>query len=990
MKKILLFASAVAVLFSSCSTDSTSDVIGNEAKMGAVSATAAYQQDGTRTEYDGQNVLWSKGDAIGIFNADGVQVQFGLTEGAGTATGKFEGNTNYLTVKEPAVAYYPYDKNTTFAYGVLSLEIAGKQTFLKADSWDAAMAPAIGYTVVEDKDDIKFKFEGVASYVTIPVKGMGTLKSLSLNIGNQQLYGTGTVDFNNTPFLSEEEGASYAMVMDENQDNHTITVNCGGNVKLDPFNAQKILFVIPAGVNLHQAEITVTAELVGAEKPISHYTTKNIAYETKRVTVANAKANLTYEGGAWSFGMEDAYLVYADDNATPAFGDGLTAEERFLAYAYLTKPGAAEYEQGANLSEVFADYIYAAKALKLESSENIASLEAQIYEEALDFAAYTEAWAQTQYDATSVVLGNNADDAAAMFWKKVYAWYKGNKGAIESLAYNAVNGTIADDYVTISNLTVKGNGISAGASLSGLKFENIAVVSDAKTAGLIAESNKMSYTVYNGTETNTTFTNIMIGEGNSVSSSNKDALVGGILGRYYTAYAATTVINSDYAVEIDGATVGQLFGDMRAQNDTVFNLTNYFVDTESATPIFAKITSNTALHNVSVNGQVAPATVKNCNVAAAVNGVSLCVNGTYYWNGGVATEVNLANGYSAEELAYAISQGAKGTEVVLTNDIDMQCSINFTAVAPIADDEVAGIVAPAEQYVNLDAYTNNTTFDVTSDASDGEGNNFEIKNLIAVSNKYLAALFGKEANISNVTLSNVTLYVAKSSSSSGEIKTLAGIAETGTAKDVTINGLAINVASDANITATSIGGVFATATPEAIENVTVSALAINGPVENLPIRAGIIAGTLNVAPTTVPVVLKGIKLTGAKADYAVNNFGELYKHQSGIEFFKVAKNYAGAYPFGTIYVSNASFPKNAKGKAYVGVDEAFETYGNAGAGQGNRLAAGVVFANGLTRAAEATVAVSADGTEYDYAFELTGGVRVGNTNNTNFFGFTAK
>lgn len=989
MKKILLFASAVAVLFSSCSTDSTSDVIGNEAKMGAVSATAAYQQDGTRTEWDNTNkqVLWSKGDAIGIFNADGVQVQFGLTEGAGTATGKFEGNKNYLTVKEPAFAYYPYDKNTTFADGVLSLEIAGEQTFLKADSWDAAMAPAIGYTVVENKDDIKFKFQGVASYVTIPVKGMGTLKSLSLNIGDQQLWGTGKVDFNETPFLSEDikdENAAYAMTMDENQKNYTITVNCGGNVKLDPFKAQHILFVIPANVNLAK-KITVTAELVGAENTISHTTDKT---GDAKILTANAKIALNYEGGAWSFGMEDAYLVYADDNATPAFGDGLTAEERFLAYAYLTKPGAAEYQQGANLSEVFADYIYAAKALKLESSENIASLEAQIYEEALDFAAYTKEWAQTQYDKTAVVLANDADDAAAKFWQKVYKWYKDNEGAIESLAYNAVNGTIADDYVTISNLTVKGDGISAGASLSGLKFKNIAVVSDASIVGLIAATNKMNYTVYNGNETETTFANILIGEGNSVTTSHESALVGGIFGNYYTSKAATTVVKSDYAVNMNGAVVGQLYGDLKANKDIVINLTENFVDVESATPIFAKMsTTNSGLHNVSVNGQVAPATVKNCNVAAAVEGVSLCVNGTYYWNGGVATEVNLENGYSAEELAYAISQGAKDTEVVLTNNIDMQCSINFTAVAPIADDEAAAIVAPAEQYVNLDAYTNNTTFDVTSY---GEGNNFEIKNLIAVSNKYLAALFGKEANISNVTLSNVTLYVAKSSSASGEIKTLAGIAESGTAKDVTINGLAINVASDANITATSIGGVFATATPESIENVTVSALAINGPVENLPIRAGIIAGTLEVKPTTTPVILKGIKLTGAKADYAVNNFGELYKHQSGIEFFKVAKNYAGAYPFGTIDVSNASFPKNAKGKAYVGVDEAFETYANAGAGQGNRLAAGVVFANGLTRAAEDTVAVSADGTEYDYAFELTGGVRVGNTNNTNFFGFTAK
>lgn len=986
MKKILLFASAVAVLFSSCSTDSTSDVIGNEAKMGAVSATAAYQQDGTRTEWDNTNkqVLWSKGDAIGIFNADGVQVQFGLTEGAGTATGKFEGNKNYLTVKEPAFAYYPYDKNTTFADGVLSLEIAGEQTFLKADSWDAAMAPAIGYTVVENKDDIKFKFQGVASYVTIPVKGMGTLKSLSLNIGDQQLWGTGKVDFNETPFLSEnikDENAAYAMTMDENQKNYTITVNCGGNVKLDPFKAQHILFVIPANVNLAK-KITVTAELVGAENTISHTTDKT---GDAKILTANAKIALNYEGGAWSFGMEDAYLVYADDNATPAFGDGLTAEERFLAYAYLTKPGAAEYQQGANLSEVFADYIYAAKALKLESSENIASLEAQIYEEALDFAAYTKEWAQTQYDKTAVVLANDADDAAAKFWQKVYKWYKDNEGAIESLAYNAVNGTIADDYVTISNLTVKGDGISAGASLSGLKFKNIAVVSDASIVGLIAATNKMNYTVYNGNETETTFANILIGEGNSVTTSHESALVGGIFGNYYTSKAATTVVKSDYAVNMNGAVVGQLYGDLKANKDIVINLTENFVDVESATPIFAKMsTTNSGLHNVSVNGQVAPATVKNCNVAAAVEGVSLCVNGTYYWNGGVATEVNLENGYSAEELAYDLGNG-KG-DIILTNNIDMQCVFdNFMNVAPLATEEAAPAAPATEaQYIELN-HAVSSKYTVTSK----EDNQFEIKNIVAFSNTLHVALFGRQANLSNVTLSNITLYADKTEGNG--LSTLAGIAYKGSADNVAINGLTINIVPDAVIATNVIGGVFAIATNNDIKGVTVSALTINYAGEKaLNARAGVIAGTLEVAPTTTPVVLEGIKLTGAKADYAVNNIGELYKQNGKIAAFETVKNYAGAYPFGTIYVNNAYFPANSKGKAYVGVDKAFETWGNAGAGQGNRLAAGVVFNSDLTSAAEGTVTVGADGNEYDYAFELTGGVRVGNVDKTNFFGFTAK
>lgn len=999
MKKFLLFASAVAVLFSSCSTDKTEDIVGTEVN-GAITATAAYQQDATRTYFKNGNVTWSKGDALGVIGEAGTQVQFGLVSGADTQSGKFAGNTNFLEVNKQVFAYYPYDRNAEYdvTNNSVTLEIPNEQTYLPSDnengSFDATMAPGVAYIEkVESLTEIPLNFKGVASYLYFPIRGIGTVKSLELSVETNSapviLSGYGNVAFYDDEATKNVDELALVPVSDTSD---KIVLECGA-LELQPYETTTVMFVVPAGIDL-QSKFTLVATMADGS-------TSTVTREAKAYA-AGVKPNLSKRnqqhgiaavagtGNPWMFGTEGKFLINNDANATSAFGDKLTAEERFLAYAYLTRPGAAKVPAGVTTPEQimahFADYIYAAGMLNIDDAMDVASIQAYIYTSVLDFAAYSKDWAQTQYDATAVVLANDADNADAKFWQNVYKWYKNNEGAIESLSYNGVNGAVAP-YATIKNLKVVGTGISNGASLKNVAFEAVEVATDATVAaaGLIAPYSQMTAQPYGAAApAEMVIENVIISADNSINAP-KAEYVGGIYGSFKKN---VNMIGSARAINIVAPgtkNTGRLFGASLVGTFLDFTANNYEWHTG--------VNNYYAIGYLKTNATVVAegtvdATKKNAGVAEKVSNTgteiaSIIVDGVSYWNGGAEADNTSNDYYTAENLAYDIAMGAMDTNIVLGNNIDMQCSINFTAVAPIAD-AVAGIEAPAEQYVNFDNYTNNTSFNVTSA---GDKTKFEIKNLIAVSNKYIAALFGKEADLSNVTISNVTIYAAKSSSLSGEIKTLAGIAESGSAKNVTINGLTINIAADAVLNCKSIGGVFATATPEAIEDVTVSALAINGPVENLPIRAGIIAGTLEVAPTTVPVVLKSIKLTGEASDYAVSNFGEKYNASNNINAFKDEKNYAGAYPFGTLYVNNASFPANSKGKAYVGVDNNFVTYG-----QGVRLAAGVVFADDLTSNQKDGVKVKigkpTDNTEYDYALELTGGVQVGNKATTCFFGFT--
>lgn len=957
MKKILLFASAVAILFSSCSTDNTQDVIGNEA-MGTISATAAYQQDATRTYLDVEtgNVFWSKGDAIGVFGADTPQAQFGLVSGEDTASGKFAGNSNYLKVGEPVYAYYPYTKGTSLQEtSKVELEILAEQTYKASATFDAAMAPAYAYIEkLENKDEIALNFKGAASYLSIPVKGYGNLESLSLSIGGQQLNGVAVVDIAGVDDpKTKDVDETPCIKFDNAQPSEDATVNtvyCGG-IELHPYNPVQVMFVVPVGVNVNE-EVTVTAVVDGVE--IEHTRdadTSKTANDTKRndigTLVYNPKAT-TLGDAAWSFGLENTYAI--DDIAAY----GLLAEERaaldFITYAYFAQAGTQELANDwTTLVSLYDEDAYKMKAL--------------ILAEEIDLEAFD---AESAYNTLGVYATRESNATVKKIvavYQNALVWYKGNENAIESLCWGmngiAVVGANTEPTV-INGLKVLGNGITAGAGLKNLKFTNSTVSGMNNTAGFIAPSTQTAKVE-----------KVVIGEGNFVDASEFDTTaankyVGGIYGQYfYGQNIGVTVEELPKVLTTTGGTfslredaespvvpmiynTGKVFGQVYVGGNSSalkISLDDYKVTSLDDMPAIFHVTANTGNVLDITASEAIGATIEN---VVSVNGdtpttatASIVLNGVSYWNGNAYAD-NEDKYFTAEELAYAMKQNA-GYDIVLTHDVDMQ---NVELLVGTGANRVGAIDGDDHKVMNVNA------------KAGAQGSN--------------VSLFGYKSDIENLTLSGIKLSATNVYNSAA----ISGLAIKGTATNVVVNDIAIETGKLTS-SVKNVGGVFATATPTDLVNVEVKACSIKSDAE-LDINGGVVAGKLILNPDDTET-LDGVKLTGDKGDYTLKNIGGQWGTANAVKNFKSTETYAGKYPFGVVSVNNAEFSNSGKLKAYLAVKN-YQSWST-------RLAAGIVFADAMIDAADADAKAGFDTSkEYKYAFYINGGATIGN-NACTVFGF---
>lgn len=934
MKKLLLFASAVAVLFSSCSTDNTADVIGGEVK-GAISATAAYQQEDTRTYLNETGkVFWSKGDALGVFGKAGVQTQFGLVSGEDTASGKFAGNTNFLKVGEPIFAYYPFNKNADLKDNKsIELEILAQQTYFKPGTFDAAQAPAYAYVKeLESKDDIDLTFKGAAAYLAFPIKGFGTLESLTLSIDNQVLNGAAYVDITKeddpeTENVDESPALTFEGVT-ATAENTVNTLVCGG-IELNPFEPVTVMFVVPVGVDVKK-EISLTAKIDG--KTINHKrpaATTGTPYST----IANEKATIVYNTAAttlaeaaWSFGLEKTYVI-AGDNDQAALD--------FLAYAYVAQADnylrpEAGYEWGENGSTA-EDWV----ALTEYFGENPYNYTAVAFVEKIDLAAFDA-------DAKFAQLGTISKPTSKdLFYRNVLAWYINNGYAIESLHsyYRAAGDPIGvvgafEEPTEISDLTVIGNGITTGAKLVNLKFSNSTVFATRKNKNIGFIAPKFD---------DATIKDVTIGEGNVLNTTvGTTQYIGGIFGYAYANNLPAVTVEALPAFMSTYKTaapqqLGQLYGFLYMDKNLAIDLTaNKVADFDA--PVVYETYAKGVLDFTNAPVAATYANVITKNVSSVV------INNTSYWNGAAATEVNNDTYFTAEELAYVLANNKVNTQYTLTDNIDMQCFVETDEDGDVVDSQ---ILAHSVHSTNCGIWL------------DGTADQFEIKNIIANAVTNAQGLFGYNAKITNLKISNVTLEVDNATPAY-----IAGLAQTGTAKNVVVDGLAINIAKNvATPTVNSIGGIFSVVDDyNSVDNVEVKALAINYAGEkSLKAATGVIAGTMNIEPNTT-IDLKVTKLTGRTTAYVFTNVSAdkqpaTNNAKTALKWYKAANYGQNTVPYGVINVTNAAF---GIGNTHVYLND------NVASKNFGRLAGGIVFDAALINAAKAFGKDSS--VEYKYNF----------------------
>ena len=897
MKRLFFYVSAMALMFSSCTKDAEL-VAPQSSGIAAFSASIAVEDEpSTRLHLEGSSYVWDVNDAIGVASPSMKDANLQVATTVGGRNAAFSvAESDYdrwlsATAESKLFVYFPYKEGTEFTTdGKVSLSIPAEQRY-EENSFYRNSVNAVGYISKYNGSEQTVDLKVPTALIRVNVIGLGKTdeNGVTLTIqdkdGNYyKLNGSAQVDVKaTTPSLS------FTPATTSSADEYKLKVTFGLKAEnLDYFTPVPVHFIVPAGLNLSQATLTLTngASTFTKKMPKAVEANAMVIKPNMRVTI----------GEQVKFGLENKFVVVASEN--------YTAEEQFMAFAYLARPGVAS---SPFTEEKIADYKYAAKVLGLDNVAKAAATSAVIVPSTLDFAAYTKDAVKAKADAlnealTALHLNMGIDDQAKtalaneyIFWRRVYNWYVANGGAIEPISYNSVVGSKYDEgkSTTIKNLTVLGSGFSGGASLKNLVLENITVKSvKNQNAGLLAYHNELKYTVYGGTETAMTIENVVIGTGNKVVA-NESAYVGGIyaiMDRYDNGLNNNkiTVANTITVVD-DGKSsyVGKLFGYVRYGNISL-RIADYNPDNTSL-PLIGLVKQA----NVYAKGAT-DAMLGRLNagvVGATEDASSVIVNGVSYWNGKVATSIDNEDGFfTAEELAFTVIN--TGVEVNLTHNIDMQ-----------GDD--AHNVKSGDVYVPY----NVLKVDRADRATTVNGNNKVISNInFALTDVGQATLFGNNADIKNITFDGLVVNTKAESAYS-----VAGLAHTGKADNVVIKNVEVNVTGEnwnVNHTDTfGIGAIFANADIKDIKNVTVNGCKINSAVAT---SAGLVAGVLKISGNYSEI--SGINVLGTN-QVTVNGVKAmtLSKTAKQVEAYKAGSPYAFTSPFGSVLLVDASFPVGSKG-----------------------------------------------------------------------------
>lgn len=768
MKKLLLCASAFALMLGSCSKDDTevtsvevNGKIAFKASMQIGNATRTHLEETVPGTFD---YAWDNGDMIGATINGGDEVIPFIASGSGTGEIGFDwekADLDYLGVP-PYYLVYPYDKDAKVDGYNVTMTIPSSQRY-RENSFATMTAPAVQVIAEKEDDDIpSVKMRPVASYVRVPVVGAGKLTKLSMTIKDAEgkyykLCGSASVNLKNI------EKAVLA-ISGTDEEVSSVSVSWGNSgLDLKYAEAKNVWFIIPANTTLAGSYITFTAVVDGKESIVE---LPQIPTTTSTKTLP---VNQTLPVPTISVGTENMVMI----NNT----------EDFLKYAYEVNLGTASAD---------ADYISDGK------------FKTAVLLESISFRNYDAG----QKYSDNAALGADKDailEAALQDYM--------TNGGFSSLKAGA---NIDGNGNTISYMTVNGNGIfdGAAASLKNVTFSNITVnvpdgqKTSAAFIGKLPLLNANSTTVSNVKFAGGYLKNVAEGVVPAmVASATATALptVGQITITSYPRvnettdnayYAATLTVNGDVVAKDR---------DKRA----------YFLST---TPRFAVIKSSKAgavISEVSAGKAVE-------NIIAAVDPKSAQAfsvidnRGTSYWTG-LSAAAGDGDINTAEELAYYVKNGGTAT---LAANIDLQgeqgkewvldngsAALNITGNGKYT---ISNALVKSQKVA--DAYVAYSLLGNVVNATDivVDGVDIDVDNVEGSTAQLYVGGIGYQGSANGVKVSNMTINVAADVkvSTYNEIGGLIS-APSAASKGNTVSGISINI--NGNETVGPVGGMFGVA-----------------------------------------------------------------------------------------------------------------------------------------------------------------------------------
>ena len=295
MKKYIFIAAcaAVAGIMAGCSKENiepetSQEMTGSEVqKPGNDGAVLTPHQvvkassTATKTSLDGLQILWSKGDQLSLFNADGQTCTYTLTGDGGQTSGDFQ--TETMPEEGYSYAIYPAVPEATASEGVISTSIPETQTYNGSDF------PVSYPMAAVSSDGEKYSFVNLATVLDLSLVGDAAVKTISIEAaGGEKLAGAATVDFNGeTPVMTATESAS-------------VTLTCTEPVQLTA-SATEFRFIVAPGTYSKGFKITVTDK--------TGKTTVITTAEAESVLTAGTVKNFGGTMGVYASDFENIYII---------------------------------------------------------------------------------------------------------------------------------------------------------------------------------------------------------------------------------------------------------------------------------------------------------------------------------------------------------------------------------------------------------------------------------------------------------------------------------------------------------------------------------------------------------------------------------------------------------------------------------------------------------------------------------------------------------
>lgn len=295
MKKYIFIAAcaAVAGIMAGCSKEnigpeSSQEIPGSEVQKPGndVAVLTPHQvvkasSTATKTSLDGLQILWSKGDLLSLFNANGQTCTYTLTGDGGQTSGDFQ--TETMPEEGYRYAIYPAVPEATASEGVISTSIPETQTYNGSDF------PVSYPMAAVSSDGENYQFTNLATVLDLSLVGDAAVETISIEAaGGEKLAGAATVDFNGeTPVLTATESAS-------------VTLTCTEPVQLTA-SATEFRFIVAPGTYSKGFKITVTDN--------AGKTTVITTAEAESVLTAGTVKNFGGTMGVYASDFEHIYII---------------------------------------------------------------------------------------------------------------------------------------------------------------------------------------------------------------------------------------------------------------------------------------------------------------------------------------------------------------------------------------------------------------------------------------------------------------------------------------------------------------------------------------------------------------------------------------------------------------------------------------------------------------------------------------------------------